>query len=83
MKCDFSYTSQANVKGSNSFIVKSLSPDCTTPTFLVPVGQSKTFKLSITGILDSQLWSEELSFDDNKLIKVILSFNFYVFKKKL
>lgn len=74
MKWDFSYFTQTKIKGSNSIIVKSLASESTTPTFLLPVGKSKSFKLSITGILDSQLWSEEVSFDDSKLIKVLFYF---------
>lgn len=54
------------------FFIKSLAPDSCTPAFLLSGDQQKCFRLSVTGRIDSQSWSEEVTFGDNKLIKVYI-----------
>ncbi|XP_035210201.1 vacuolar protein sorting-associated protein 13B-like isoform X2 [Stegodyphus dumicola] len=70
LRCKFHVpTSQKGLASSLQFI-KSLSPCSSSPAFLLSPEQCKNMTLSVTGILDTQLWSEEFFLDEKMLIKI-------------
>ncbi|KAG8198573.1 hypothetical protein JTE90_026471 [Oedothorax gibbosus] len=70
LRCKFPDCLTKKTKSSNSFVIKSLAPQLSSPSFLLSSEQCKNMSLSVTGILDSQLWSEDIVLDDNKLLKI-------------
>ncbi|KAF8790004.1 Vacuolar protein sorting-associated protein 13B like protein [Argiope bruennichi] len=70
LRCEFPASALQESKTSNLVFVKSLSPQCSSPTFLLSSEQYQNMRLSITGILDSQLWSENIHIGDNMLLQI-------------
>ncbi|GBL80693.1 Vacuolar protein sorting-associated protein 13B [Araneus ventricosus] len=70
LRCEFPASASVESKASNLVFVKSLSPQCSSPAFLLSSEQCQNMCLSITGILDSQLWSESIHIGDNMLLEI-------------
>ncbi|GIY46277.1 vacuolar protein sorting-associated protein 13B [Caerostris extrusa] len=70
LRCEFPVYSPADSKSPKSFFIKSLAPQCSSPAFILTAEQCKCMQISATAILDSQLWSKNISIGDNVPLEI-------------
>ncbi|GFU94508.1 vacuolar protein sorting-associated protein 13B [Trichonephila clavipes] len=70
IRCEFPTFVPDESKVTNLLLTKSLAPRRSSPAFLLSAEQCKSMHLSITGILDSQIWSESICVGGNILLEI-------------